>query len=391
MSVIRCVQVPGKGAFANDEYGKGPAGGQLHASGQYPEMSMLVQPSGVRRILIIKLRAIGDVVLSTIVIPNLRRAYPDASIEFLTEKSAAPVVLNHRDVDDVIVFDRSSAGSVWLLREVRRRRFDLVIDLFGNPRTALVTKMSGAIHRVGFRFRGRTYAYNRLVTPRGGAVHNTQFNLDALEAIGIPIVERTTHFPMSKEDGQFAEEFFAQSGVGRLPVVALNSGGGWYTKRWSLDRFADLGNRIVADFHLRVLLVWGPGEADDVAYIRSRLNVEPLIPPLTSLGQLGALLKRCSLLITNDSGPMHIGAALGTPVVAIFGPTNPELQGPYGVDSAVIRFDHLHCLGCNLTQCPIGHPCMRGLSVEAVVNGVRQFLEKVPTSYGTGKTLERSS
>ncbi len=337
---------------------------------------MHVDPSGVRRILIIKLRAIGDVVLSTIVLPNLRRAFPHASIEFLTEKAAAPVVLNHGDLDDVVVFDRSSSGSAWLVREVRRRRFDLVIDLFGNPRTALVTWLSGAVHRVGFRFRGRAYAYNRLVTPRGGEVHNTQFNLDALEAIGVPIVERTIHFPVSDKDIQFAETFFAESGAGHVPVIALNSGGGWYTKRWGLDRFAEVGNRIAADYQVRLLLVWGPEEEGDVARIRSRLTFEPLVPPKTSLGQLGALLRRCSLLITNDSGPMHIGAALGTPVVAIFGPTNPELQGPYGVDSEIIRCEPLHCLGCNLTECPIGHPCMRGLKVNAVLDGARRFLRK---------------
>jgi ADP-heptose:LPS heptosyltransferase len=343
---------------------------------------MNVDRSSVRRLLIIKLRAIGDVLLSTIVIPNLRRAFPEASIEFLTEPPAAPIILKNPLLDDVIVFDRSSVGGTWLVREVRRRHYDLVIDLFGNPRTALVTRLSGAQHRVGFGFRGRAYAYSRIVKPRGGEVHNTQFNLDALEAIGVPIVDRRIHFPVSPQDIEFAEHFFAFHNVEEVPVVALNSGGGWYTKRWGVDRFAELGNRLSSEYHVKILLVWGPGELADVESIRSMLTFEPLMPPVTSLGQMAALLQRCSLMITNDSGPMHMGASLGTPVVGIYGPTNPDLQGPYGVDNVIVRNEYLHCLGCNLTKCPVGIPCMKGLQVDRVLEAARSLL---------GRREERSS
>lgn len=335
---------------------------------------MRVEPSSIRRLLVIKLRAIGDVLLSTIVIPNLRKAFPEAAIEFLTEPPAATIVRHNPSLDDVIVFDRKSASGAWLMREVRRRNYDMVIDLFGNPRTALVTRSSGARYRVGFRFRGRAYAYNILVEPRGGVVHNTQFNLDALDAIGVPVVDRSTYFPLSDQDIQFADDFFAANAPEKVPVIAVNSGGGWYTKRWGLDRFAELGNHLSHQYRAKLLLVWGPGERPDVESMRSRMSVEPLVPPPTTLGQMGALLRRCSLMVTNDSGPMHIAASLGTPVVGIYGPTNPHLQGPYGTDSIVVRNEHLQCLGCNLTTCPIGHPCMMGLSVGKVLEAAGRLL-----------------
>ena len=100
------------------------------------------------------------------------------------------------------------------------------------------------------------------------------------------------------------------------------------------------------------------------------------IPPPTTLRQLGALLKRCSIVVTNDSGPMHIAAAVGTPVLGIYGPTDPLLQGPCGENNVVVRNEGLNCLGCNLTVCPIGHPCMLGLGVETVLQGVRVLLAR---------------
>jgi ADP-heptose:LPS heptosyltransferase len=102
------------------------------------------------------------------------------------------------------------------------------------------------------------------------------------------------------------------------------------------------------------------------------MKQEAIIPPATNLPQLGAMLARCALMITNDSGPMHIGAAVGVPVLGIYGPTNPALQGPHGDRHAVVRNETLDCLGCNFTQCPIGHPCMRELDVKDVMLAVRQ-------------------
>jgi ADP-heptose:LPS heptosyltransferase len=106
------------------------------------------------------------------------------------------------------------------------------------------------------------------------------------------------------------------------------------------------------------------------------MTSEAFIPPATTLRQLGALLKKCSIVVSNDSGPLHIAAALGTPVLGIYGPTDPLLQGPFGDNHVVVRNEGLDCLGCNLTSCPIGHPCMLGLSVETVLQGVRQLLAK---------------
>jgi len=333
-------------------------------------------PGDVRRLLVIKLRAIGDIIQSTVVTGNLRRAFPEAAIHFLTEPPGKEILKGNPHVDGVIVYDRRIMDGLDLIREIRRGHYDTVIDLFGNPRTALVTRLSGATRRVGFRFRGRTYAYNIVAEPRGDRVHNTQFNLDALEALGIAIVDRSLYFQFDDDDARFVDAFLPSGTGAPRFLVCINSGGGWYTKRWGLDRFATLADRIAGEWDARIVLAWGPGQREEVEEIRRRMRADAIVPPPTTLRQLGALLTRCAVVITNDSGPMHIAAAVGTPVLGIYGPTDPRLQGPYGDRHVVIRNEGLDCLGCNLTKCPIGHPCMLGLDVARVFEAFRNLLAK---------------
>ena len=333
-------------------------------------------PASARRILVIKLRAIGDVLLSTIVLRNLRLAFPQAAIDFLTEPPAAEIVRRSLDNGTVVLYDRKRMSGLDLIRTVRSRSYDLVFDLFGNPRTALVTRLSGAPERVGYRFRGRTYAYSVVVEPRGGEVHNTQFNLDALEAIGIPIRDRSVSFPLLPEDKALADTFLASGGPERGMLIALNTSGGWYTKRWPGEKFAALGDRLAERFGAGIVLTWGPGELPDVERVQAAMKTKALVPPATTLPQLAALLQRMSLVVTNDSGPMHIAASVGTPVLGIYGPTNPLLQGPYGRGHRTVSAGGLDCLGCNLTSCPIGHPCMRDLSVDRVAEAVEQLINE---------------
>ncbi len=340
----------------------------------------------VNRILVIKLRAIGDVILATPVIENLRRAFPDAQIDFLTEPPAASLLKHHPDLDDVLVFERnyvdSKSGLAWLrenlafFRELYRRKYDLVFDLFGNPRSAQFAWATRARYRIGYAFRGRQYAYNYRIPPRGDRVHEVQFNLDALQALGIPVHTRDPRIELSDIEEAFAERYWQASGLTGSLVIGMNSSGGWYTKRWPLHRFAELGDRLTEQLSCRILLLWGPGELQDVQEIARSMKHQPIIAPQTDLLQLAAILKRLHLLISNDSGPMHLAAAMGTPVVAIFGPTRPDLQGPWGQGHRVARLEGLSCLGCNQTTCHIQTlDCMNRLEVDPVLQNAVEVLE----------------
>jgi lipopolysaccharide heptosyltransferase II len=343
----------------------------------------------IEKILIIKLRGIGDVVLSTAVIPNLRRAFPGADIHFLTEQESAEAVQGLSGIDDVLVFDRrwiqslpwhrAAVANLRFLRRIRRQGYDLVFDLFGNPRSALFSWVSGARHRVGYDFRVRKWVYTVVARNRGDRVHEVEFNLDALAAVGVPIVERSPSFPLDAAARRFAENFLARELEGGEPLIALNPSGGWWTKRWPLERFAALGDRLAEELGARILVLWGPGELEEARSVAQAMANPPLLPPATTLKQLAALLERCQLVISNDSGPMHIAAAVGTPTLGIFGPTVPALQGPYGDGHAVVSKEGLDCLGCNGLTCRIGtHDCMRNLNVEEVFTAAAALVRQKP-------------
>jgi len=327
-----------------------------------------------QKILVIKLRAIGDVILATPVLENLRQAFPQAQIDFLTEKMCVPIVSDHPAINEILNFDRNQPGaSRKLIQQVRRRRYDVVLDLFGNPRSAVLTLLSGAPMRVGFRFRVRQYAYNLKVVPRGDRVHEVEFNLDALRALEIPIVTRKLLVAVDEASENFAKQFWRENGLENRRVIGLNASGGWYTKRWPLDFFAQLGDRLQRELKAAVLLLWGPGEYVDAKTIAQMMQAPSLLAPPANLKQLAALLRKLTLLVSNDSGPLHLAAAMGTRVVGIYGPTRPDLQGPWGEGHVIVMKTGLACLGCNGVTCKIvTHDCMKQLEVEKVWEAVQR-------------------
>lgn len=340
----------------------------------YP--ALLVRP--IRSILVIKPRAIGDVLLSTVVLANLRSAFPEARISFVTETPASDIIRENPFVDNPIIFHPARDSYVRLLFQLRRLRADIVFDLFCNPRTAQMSFATGAPIRLGYPFRGRAWAYNVHVKTRADRVHNTEFNLDALSHLSIPIVDRRLSFPLPEARlAHFADvtrDLRSRTG----PLIALNSSGTWETKRWGLDHFAQLGDLLIERLKANIVLLWGPGEEQDVSAIKSMMKQSAHVAPPTRIRELGALLANCDFTISNDSGPMHISAAVQTPTLGIFGPTNPFLQGPYHEGSSWVRLQDLDCLACNLTKCSIGNVCMARLDVNTVFQAFEQMMEKLP-------------
>jgi lipopolysaccharide heptosyltransferase II len=332
--------------------------------------------NSAKKILIVKPRAIGDVLLSTPVIENIKSLFPQWEIDFLCEKFAAPVVEGNPFLRNVITYNTKKDSTFSIIRRIRNNNYDIVIDLFGNPRTAMITRWSGAKTRIGFPFRGRAYAYTAHINPRGGEVHNVEFNLDALKYFDLPITSQKPLFPLSDKEIRFAEEYFMQNNLSSKKVIGINATGGWYAKRWKTGSFGKLITRISQSGNYEFLLFWGPGEYEDALAIQKETDTAVHVIPKTTLKEMGALLQRCSYLVSNDAGPMHVGAALDVPTLGIFGPTNPHLQGPYGERNVWVRNEELDCLGCNLMNCPIGNVCMTELSVDVVYSAFQKLIVK---------------
>ncbi|MDZ7386405.1 MAG: glycosyltransferase family 9 protein [candidate division KSB1 bacterium] len=328
-----------------------------------------------RRVLLIKLRAIGDVVLATPALAEARKAFPTAQIDFLTEPPSRQVLEGNPHVDHVLLHDRRAPflERVRLLAHIRRHHYDLVVDLFGNPRSALITFLSRSPVRVGFDFRGRRAAYTVRVPPRGHLVHEVEFNLDALRALGVYPERPRLEFPVPESAREYIAGFLQRNGLGNRVLVGLNNSGGWPAKRWLPERAAELARWLVGTMGVSVVVLWGPGEEAAAREVVAQAGPGVFLAPPTDLKQLGALLGRIRLLVTTDSAPMHIAAAVGTKVVALFGPTNPALQGPFGPGHVVVRNESVACLGCNRTTCSDGR-CMSELSVEKVAAACEQAL-----------------
>jgi ADP-heptose:LPS heptosyltransferase len=285
----------------------------------------------------------------------------------------------------VLLYDRHTESSLALINKIRSKKYNAVIDLYCNPRTALVTRLSGVKYRIGFPFRGRAYAYNIPITPRSGKVHNVDFNLDVLRHFDIPINSSTPILPLTEDAKQFAENWIQKEHMNSNIIIGIYPSGGWATKKWKLESFAKLADRFIEEEKSTVVIFWGPGEERDIREMEQMMKNKCHKIPKTSLMEMSAIINRCSYFIANDSGPMHIAAALNVPTLGIFGPTNPYLQGPVGNINEWVRCDGLDCLQCNLTSCPIGLLCMNILSVESVYSKFLELAEKVQQFHGKEK------
>jgi heptosyltransferase I len=334
------------------------------------------------RIAIVKLSSLGDVVHALPVARALRHALPDAHLTWVVEAREYAIVRDHPDLDAVVPVDtrrwrrliwrRAGAGEVLgkvgrLRMRIRRAAFDVAIDLQGLIKSGLLTAYTGAPVRIGFsaaRCRERMNALftNHRVTPPASARHVVEQYLSLLAPLGITPGSPEFFVPVPAAAERRMDELLLKEGVKRGDrLVAINPGAGRPDKRWPVENFHALADRLATETGARLLVLWGPDEAHMAREIALDLpGASALLAPPTDLGELTALLQRCRLMIGNDTGPLHLAAALGTPCLGLFGPTSAERNGPYGPS-------------CRGLRSPDGR--MTGLDVGAVFGAARAMLE----------------
>ena len=339
----------------------------------------------IRRILLIRLRFIGDVVLTTPLIRAIRNQFPKAELVYLAEDGPAAILQDQPELDAVIPFERERLGKTPVItrlmeharffRMLRRKQFDLVIDLFGNPRSALLTAVTGARYRVGFDVRGRGMAYNVKIR-RTGSIRVTDAYLDAWRTLGFPVVDDRTSLVIGESSRNWAMNWMeTQDLAGHWPLVGLNPGASWPAKRWRPERFAALADALITRTGAKIVLIQGPNQETFVEATRSAMTGRATVAPLTSLPHLAALIQNCAVFVSNDSGPMHIAAAVGTPTIGLFGPSKPEIWFPYLPEQghAGLRPEVPDC--CGRDVCLRATPCMDELSVSRVCEAVERALQ----------------
>lgn len=331
--------------------------------------------AGVRRVLVLRPRALGDVLQATPALRALKTAWPEATLEVVVDDVLEALLRHNPHVDRLWLLPRRGArrGRRWagLYAALARRRYDLVLDLHGTPGTALLARLVRSPRRVGFRVRGRGWLYDERVprdTDRHGRwrlMYAARTNLEMVARCGVQGPGLDDESLVFVNEAQVERRIEAE--IDRLaparPRVGLAATGGSATRSWPLERWARTADQLVAA-GCSVLLLWGPGERAAAEALRERMGAPAALVPPTDLLELGAVLARLDLLVGNDSGPKHLAVACGTPTLTLFGPTNPINWNPPLPQHAVARVA-LPCLGCNLKRCA-HHLCMRLLEPDVV-------------------------
>lgn len=338
----------------------------------------------MKKILLIRPRFLGDLILATGLARVFRDQDPQAQVWVLTEKAYAEALQGHPELAGVLAFDTSRKNDPFYLfgfyRKLREQKFDVTLDLFGNMRTALYSFFSGAPVRVGFEMRGRSWAYTHLAPPSSdplpsGRRRVTEAYLDQVRVLGLkPKTPYQTRLEVTPEEKAQVRKVFerAQLRTGEK-VVALSPGASWPAKRWPLERFIELGFWL-KKAGARPLYLFGPKEADLAEEFQEHMDKDWLFVNQPNLRGLLAFIGGADALVANDSGPMHVGPAVGTPTLGIFGPGEPEIWFPYDRPHETAYFE-VPCAHCGLEDCSL-MACMDHLDVKGMAQRVVALLDR---------------
>lgn len=339
-------------------------------------------PKNRKRILLVSVNWLGDLLFFTPAIRAIRRAYPDSHIVALSPRRGLDFLQGNPHLNAVIPMPEGRriphlAGWLPLIRRLRAERFDAAFLFHRSFTRAAVAWAAGIPERIGYRTAKRSWLLTTAVEmPPPDTLHKVEMMLRVVEAAGIRPDGRHYDAGIRPEDAQAAEALARELGLTPSDrVVALHAGANWLLKRWPARRFAQLADQLNERHGAKVLFIGGEGDRPLIEQISRQMKTRPLVAAgRTTFRQMGALLKLTKLLISNDSGPFHLGVAAGVPVVALFGPTDPKLTGPVNGAKATVLFGSIGCpVPCYRLDCP-ANLCMEQISVEQVLAAAREFL-----------------
>ncbi|MBI5594535.1 MAG: glycosyltransferase family 9 protein [Elusimicrobia bacterium] len=332
-----------------------------------------------KSILVVMLRRIGDVILTTPALRALRKLHPSARIDMLVEPPCHEVLLGNPDASRVLLYGSAPVNYLYWLLRVNRERYDWVVDFMGNPRTAALTAASRAPVRAGPAHVSHRWAYTHpMAQSADRARYSALEKILMLRSLGLD-ADASDYMPRMSADAEseeFANESWRRMRLPPGPVVGLVPASRRETRRWPAQRFAELGRLLRDRLGARLLVFWGPGEEALAGAVRDGIGTAAVLSPRTgSVRQLAALLGRCALLVTNCNGPKHIAVARGIPTVTVHGSSDPDAWNP--PDSplhAVVRRSELTCIGCRSNTCPTRIECLSELAADRVFAACERLL-----------------
>ncbi len=349
-----------------------------------------------KNILVINLMHIGDLMLVTPVLHALRKSYPDARLSLLADKKLADLVQYNQNIDECLLIDKKGEDNHPLafakfILGIRRKNFDLVINLHRNERASAIAAFSGAQRIVGYSKPGFSLFFDRVLPNKKAIKHQIHSHFDVLrEAAGVKHIEDNgleLWLPPAAEKS--ADQIWRTSFEAGKKVVALNIGASWKTKRWCDNYFAETADALL-DEGYGIAFFGGPMDTqlveDCIAQMRHKDSEEvQIFTGKVSLAELAALLKKCVLFITTDSGPMHVGVAMNVPIITMFGASPVPGFYPYDAKDVLLKTPE-KCHPCGIHECPHqgegNMACMKHIPVSAVLHYANLLLREYEDQVG---------
>ncbi len=337
----------------------------------------------MKKILIVNVNWLGDVLFSTPFIQNLRNNYPDSYIACLLVPRTLEILQGNPAVNEIIIFDEKGkhkglTGKLKLIKQLRLKKFDTVFLLHRSFTRTLIAFLSGIPERVGYYTKKRSFLLTRAIEPPEEEKHRVEYFLDILRKIGLKVDKLNYQFFISPADKAYANELLKKEGIkAGEDLIIINPGGNWLLKRWPKENFARLANALANRFQAKIIITGANTDIKLAQEISSLMKNKPIILcGKTNLKQLGAVLERAKLVISNDSGPMHLAAGLKIPLIALFGPTSPLITGPYTEVNCIILQKDIGCLiPCYNLSCP-DNRCLKAVEIEEVVKTAEKLFKK---------------
>jgi len=341
-----------------------------------------------RRILIVRTDRIGDVLLSTPVVKALRDAYPQSYMAIMVRPYAEDIARANPLLDEVIVYDKYGCHKSFFLSlkfaiALRKKNFDLAVVLHPTNRVHLITWLAAIRVRLGFNKKLGFLLTNAVMNKKHlGLKHEVDYGIELLEEIGIYSKERLPFMKVKEADLNWVSAFFREKKIDRQrPVFCLHPGASCISKKWPVENFAKLNDRLYEEFKGQVIVFAGSREEAIARSVYSLSRHKPAcVLEGVPLSKIAALIKESNLLISNDSGPVHISVAVRTPVIAIFGRSQPGLSpkrwGPLG-EKDIVLHKNVNCEVCMAHSCLKQFKCLRAIKVEDVLDGVRKIFQDI--------------
>jgi heptosyltransferase-2 len=320
---------------------------------------------------------------------SLRQHFCEAHISLLVKPSLRPVIEHLPFFDEIIEYepkgrDRGIKNYLSFIQRLNRRRFDLGVIMPHSFSSAQVFFLAGLPERIGYNRNARGWMLTRRVAPfkeqgKIVPVNMVRLYLELVKNLGCPTENRHVELKTSAAAEKWVDEFFTDHGItaNDFTVVIIPGATFGSSKCWKDSSFAEVADALITEHGARIFIVPGPGETDIARSITQKMRHAPLEPGerILPLDRLMALIRRCSLLITNDTGPRHFGVAFDKPVIVLMGPTDPRYTD-YSLDKTIIIRGNADCAPCHLKTCPVDHRCMTLITPQKVLTAAREMIEK---------------